>query len=446
MAQTKQEEILLKVEKLLPKTRGRFSPEDLAAETGYSLFEINDSVKRLLEIYRAKVTMNPENGKLLFQFIYPLEKIGKKSFAEVMQNFLNVLWKVFQAIYKALTGIILIVYTVVFVIIIIALSMSGGNDRDRRGPDLSIFGGLFRAIFEGMYWISFSNRIQMMTDPSGLRYKQYEKPKNKGKNFVQAVFHFVFGPEVPPKDELGDKRETLAYLRKVSNGRLTAADIVLLSGVTMNKAEELLAEYAAKFSGELEIDDDGNVIADFTNMLHSQSQDLDGGQIIYYYDEVEQPAVMNGNSTGRNAGIILMNTFNLIVSIFLLNTLGDPILYKEQIINVPVFFQIALGWFPMIFSISFFLIPILRYPFVLRAKKLRENNIMRKKLLYAIVVLRNDITFEKIANTISLPQNLFSKAQNSLNKLMAEMRGTVDINENAVPIYNVDNFILNLNK
>jgi len=239
MEKVKQEEILIKIEKVLPKTRGRFAPEDVAAATGYSLSDISDSLKRLLELYRAKVVVDTNTGKLVFDFIYPLEKVGKKSFKEVLFTVLQFLWKTFQIIYKAAIGIILIVYTAIFIIILLAIIVaSSSSDRDRRdsGINLNIFGGIFRAIFEGLYLMSWTSAIQDVADPSGLRYKKYAPEKNKGKNFVQSVFHFVFGPDNPPVDKFADEKEALAYVRKRSRGKLTAADIVLLTGCTYDEA------------------------------------------------------------------------------------------------------------------------------------------------------------------------------------------------------------------
>jgi hypothetical protein len=389
--------------------------------------------------------MNPETGKLLFQFNYPLEKVGSKSFGEVMHLVGAWLWKAFQVVYKALTGIILIFYTILFVLIILAAMIaSSSGDRDRKGPDLSIFSGLFRAIFEGLYFMSFTNRIQEMTDPSGLRYKQYAKPENKGKGFVQSVFHFVFGPEIPKKDANEDRKEAIAYIRKVSNGKLSSSDIILLSGVNMDKAEELLAEYAAKYGGELEIDENGTVVADFTNLLHSESKDLDGGKIVYYFDEVEPPVELTGNTSGKNFGIIAMNAFNLVMSIVLLNYFNSPELEYQYGISIPFYVQIGIGWFPMIFSISFYLLPIIRVPFTKIAKRRREDNIIRKKLFYGLFKQRNNITFDGIAQVINLPQELFDRSKNKLNKLIAELRGDVLINDDGVPVYQVDNFIKNI--
>jgi hypothetical protein len=152
----------------------------------------------------------------------------------------------------------------------------------------------------------------------------------------------------------------------------------------MDKAEELLAEYAAKYGGELEIDENGTVVADFTNLLHSESKDLDGGKIVYYFDEVEPPVELTGNTSGKNFGIIAMNAFNLVMSIVLLNYFNSPELEYQYGISIPFYVQIGIGWFPMIFSISFYLLPIIRVPFTKIAKRRREDNIIRKKLFYGL--------------------------------------------------------------
>ncbi|MGB9702785.1 MAG: hypothetical protein ACPL1A_08695 [Candidatus Kapaibacteriota bacterium] len=442
--QIKQEEIVLKIEKILPKTKGRFAPEDLAAETGFSLNDINDAVKRLLEIYRAKVVMNPENGKLMFQFNYPLDKIGEKSLKEKLTAVMQWLWRAFQMFYKALTGIILIVYTVIFVLIILFLIFASSSNKDDRrggGLHLNIFGGIFRAIFEAMYWVSFSNRVVERTDNSGLLYKTYEKPDNKGKGFVQSVFQFVFGPENPPVPENADEKEAIAFIRKVSNGKLTASDIVLLTGITYSQAEERLAEYAAKFGGELEITEEGKVVANFENLLHTKTSNLEGGKIIYYYDEIEPPQELTGNSTGKNVAIIFMNIFNLIMSYIVITGTREPILYKEQYVDVPAIVTYGLGWFPFLFSISFFILPLLRIPFVLAAKKKRNYAIMRKKLFYGLIKLKRNIAFENLAQLINLPPDLFDDAKKVLNKLVIDLRGEINTNDKGQIIINIDKFI-----
>ena len=437
-----QEQIVNVVEKIILKTRGKFSPEDAVAETGFSIDSINSALQRLLELYRAKVVMNSRTGSLMFDFHYPLQKIHKKSFQEILFNIFSALWKAFTIVYKAATGVILIFYTIVFIVIIIAgLLISASSDRDDRrgGGDISmVLIGLIRGIFEGIYLMAITKPVQVYTDPSGLTYKNYSKEKNKGKNFVQSVFSFVFGPDYPKLDPNENAKEMIAYIRNKSKGKLTAADIVLLTGVSYDIAEEKLAEYAAKYKGELTISEDGTIVADFTNLLNTQTKDLDGGRIVYYHNEIDHPAVHTGNSTGRNLIIIAMNAFNMFVSYSILSIATDPLANQGSFTFSP-FLSFILGWFPFIFSISFFLIPILRIPFTISYSSKRKKIILRKKIFGSIFTQPGmQFTFSQIANAINLPKELFDKAKHSLEKLVLDLKGDIQIAEDGTAIYNFE--------
>ena len=440
--ETSQEQALQSVEKIIRQTRGKFSPEDAVAETGYSLDAINSALQRLLELYRAKVVMNPQTGSLMFEFHYPLQKINKKTFNEILYNFLSTLWKIFTVIYKAATGIILVFYTILFIVIIIAvLLFASSSDRDDRGGGLRIdvvLGGLIRGILQGLSLMAWTGTLQNVTDPSGLTYKKYGKEKNSGKNFVQSVFSFVFGPDNPKPDPNADAKEMISFIRQKSKGKLTAADIVLLSGLSYDKAEEKLAEYAAKYKGELSISETGTIVADFTNLLNIQAKDLDGGKIIYYYNEIDPPAEHTGNSIGKNLLIIGMNAFNMFVSYTILSSATDPLVTQGSYTLSP-FLIFALGWFPLIFSISFFLIPIIRIPFTLSYSSKRKKMIMLKKVFNAIFTQPTEkLTFNQIANAINLPKDLFDNAKHSLEKLIIDLRGEIQIGEDGTPIYNFE--------
>lgn len=437
-----QEQIVSSIEKIIHKTRGKFSPEDAIAETGFSLDSINSALQRLLELYRAKVVMNSQTGSLMFDFHYPLQKIHRKSFNEIIFDALTFLWKVFTIVYKAATGVILIFYTVVFILIIIAgLLISASSDRDDRrgGGQVSlVLMGLIRGILQGLNLVAWSGAVQSYTDPSGLTYKKYKKEKNSGKNFVQSVFSFVFGPDYPKPNPNENAMEMIAYLRQKSNGKLTASDIVLLSGIPYDSAEEKLAEYAAKYKGELTISEDGIIVADFTNLLNTQTKDLDGGRIVYYHNEIDHPAEHTGNTFGKNLLIAGMNIFNLFVSYTIINIANDPLASQGTYALSP-FLTFLLGWFPFIFSISFFLIPILRIPFTIAYSSKRKNIILRKKLFGAIFTLPStQFTFNQIGNAINLPKELFDKAKHTLEKLVLDLQGEIQISEDGTAIYNFE--------
>ncbi|HOV91482.1 MAG TPA: hypothetical protein PLC04_00150 [Candidatus Kapabacteria bacterium] len=434
-----QELVVNTIENIIKQTRGKFSPEDAVAATGYPIDTINSALQRLLELYRAKVSMNPKTGSLIFEFRYPLQKINRKTFKEVISNFLRSLWKIFTIIYKAAAGVILIFYTVLFILLIIAgILFSSSSDRDdnRGGNQVSfMLMGLIRGIFQALSFSAITNPVREYRDESGLVYKTYEKDKNKGTNFIQSVFSFVFGPERPKLDPNENAKEIISYIRKKSNGKLTAADIVLLSGVPYSIAEEKLAEYAAKFKGELSISEDGTIVADFSNLLNIQAKDLEGGRIVYYYNEIDPPAEHTGNSIGRNLIIIAMNAFNLFVSYSIVNSVQQP----DVAGGMSPFLVFLLGYFPFVFSITFYLIPILRIPWTIAYSNKRKKIILRKKIFQAIFTLpETKVTFEQIANAINLPKELSDKAKHTLEKLVLDLRGEIEIGQDGSAIYNFE--------
>lgn len=434
-----EEKIVSTLEPLIKKARGKVSPADLVAETGFPWEDIKSGLSRLIELYESRVTMNNETGALQFIFAYPLRKRGKKKFREILFEILNYLWKIFQLIYKAAIGVILIVYTVIFVIILIGL-MFGGSSRDRdRNPFGNIISGAFKAIFEGMRFYAWTQAFQYVEDPTGFRYKKAIPEKNKGKSFIQSVYHFVFGPEHPDYNPLNDTKEAIAFIQK-NKGKLTAGQIVALTGVSYEEAESRLAQYAAQFNGSLEINQDGIVVAEFYQLLDRLSQDLKGGKIEFYIDEVDPPYELTGNSSGRNLFIGAMNTFNLIMSYFIIlsfsnGTLENAEMFTE-IVNVSPAILYGLGYFPFIFSVLFFLIPLIRIPIVASKNAKREINILRKRLFSSFINRPDEeIDWNYIKQRARIKPEEEAKAFEIMNKLVIELQGEIKLDNEGRAVY-----------
>lgn len=426
-ASAAKEEIVLKVEQEIKKTRGKVSPSDVAASTGFSLNEVKDAMSRLIELYECRVTMNQDSGNIMFVFKYPFILRGAKTFREKFIAFLAVFWKIFTIVYKAAIGVILIAYTVIFAVLLLVLILRGLSSDDDDNGIGDIVGGLFRAILEGLSWFAWSRSVEYAIDPQGMRYKKFPKEKNKGKNFVQCVFHFVFGPDRPKYDPLSDAKEVAAYLRNVKS-KLTSAKIIDLSGATFEQAESLLANYASKFDGELYINEDGAVVAEFPEMGQKVSKELEGGKIEYYVDEVEPPYELTGNTGGRNGVIIGMNIFNLVMSFvgygYFTFDKGSAVL------------GILLGIVPAVFSITFFIIPIIRIPYVNRMQTKRERNIIRKKFVGVIIQAQPaELTQSEIIRYANLNDSQQTMAPQVLEKLVVELQGDININDRGEAVY-----------
>jgi hypothetical protein len=445
-AQESEQKIVLSLESLLKKTKGQVSPADLAAETGYPLQQVNDALARLIELYNARVTMDSESGKLVFKFDYPLSKRGKKSFKELLFIAIETLWKVFKVIYKASIGIVLVLYTIIFVLILIALMFGGrSSDNDSKGPDIGpIIGGLFRGLMDAFTLSLWMRPYNYTSDPYGNSYRTYEPERNKGRGFIQSVYSFVFGPDRPEYDPLEDHKEAAAFIRK-NNGKITAGHIVALTGVSYFDAESRLAEYASRFGGDLYISPDGVLMGEFYDLLNKQTSELQGGRIVFYEEEVEAPYEYTGNSTGRNAAIMGMNAFNLVMAFYLTSVFsgGSQIGLTDDLGNpvntdflVSPFLSIGLGYFPLVFSALFFIIPMIRYFYVKRKNNEREINILRKKLIGAFVKHHSkNITLSDIVKLANIEPQHESTIIKILEKLVIELRGEINIDTMGNPVY-----------
>lgn len=427
-AEHSKEEVLVKLEKLIKDSNGRVAPQDVAAATGYSTQEVEDALARLMELYRCKVEVDEENARPIFNFDIPLKKRGEKTFKENLAEFINVFWEIFKKVYKVAIGVILIVYTVIFVIIIM-IAASQGGDKDRRNNSSSrMVSGIFSAIFRGMQFAAINRSFSRAYDQDNMSYRYYEKSDHKGKKFIQSIFDFVFGPERPEYDPLNDTKEVATYIRSRSS-KITSADIINLSGVDYDEADSRLAEYTSKFKGSIDITDNGTAIADFTD-LSVISSNLEGGKIEYYIDEVEPPYELTGNTSGTNFGIGFMNLFNLLMSIAVVQGTGN-------LASTALVF--ALGWFPLIFSITFFLIPIGRVFTYKKKEAQRNKDVIRKILVGQIIAAKGGpLTMEQIISKINLQNRSIKEVEEVLSKVVTDLRGEIVIDENGTPSYNFD--------
>ncbi len=413
---------------LIKEKRGKVNPAEAALATGYSLDEINDGFSRLLELYESKVGMDKANGFIYFDFVFPLIPRGKRTFKEILYSVASKAYKVFKVVYKAAIAVVLVVYALIFAIILIALAFSGG-DRDRKDIGFDAVINIFLAIVRGMQVAAITSDMMEYTEgENGLRYKRL-KDRGPKKGFISSVYDFVFGPERIKFDPLSDAKEVIAYLKKISQGKLTASSILLLAGGNFESAESRLAEYVGRYKGDLFIDNNGVMLAEFHNLEKVESSMLEG-KIVYYFDEAEHPWVMNGNGIGKNLGIIFLNLFNLIVSA---NFVAFSL---EPGSGIDTFINIGLGYFPFIFSLMFFIIPLARIPYTIIKRMERNKSIIRKKLFRGIIrTIKTNPTIEEIFNVGGVAPEEADKAKKIFEELLTDLQGTIQITENGTAVY-----------
>lgn len=420
------------IEKVIEKAKGKLTLAEITAETALPIDDARSLLNVLLERYNCRVNMDSAQGNIVFNFEYPLKRRDAKSFKEIAVKVGTALWKGFQIVYKASLGVLLIVYTTFFVLVLIALFLRNSDDSDDNISDL-VF-GIFRAIFEAL---QFKAMIDMTTDyvqDGDYYYKQYRKPENKGKGFIQSVFHFVFGPERPKYNPISDSLEAIAFIRQ-NNGKLNAGQIITLTGADYDTAESKLAEYAGKFAGELYIDENGVVTGEFHQLMHSTNQQLKGGRIEYYKNEIEPPVEFTGNTAGRNTAIIAMNVFNLTMSVMVVA------MFEASVIGI------FAGILPMLISVLYFLIPIVRIPSYFKSKRNRKYSKLRKKIIgliseYSSAKLTKNDLYKILKNEEADESDIDA----AMSNICAELQGEVNLNQNSEAIYQFDRLSRELGK
>ncbi len=376
------------LETTLRKGSGHFTLSEAAAITGFPTDTIRDALDTLMQKYVCRLQVT-ENGDLIYDFGKKIRRRGQKSFAEIMSEIGDRLWKIFTIIFKIWIAVTLVVYFILFVIILIAMLFSKKSD----SSDDKIFGSLFDAFCSIFRWTTHTGNIFYEKDRSGYRYKKY-KPKSsvlneKKKGFIASVYDFVFGPARVNIDPLNNEKEVAAYLTE-QKGIVVVSELQGLAGWTFSQAQTFFTDCLVRFQGEVKVSDNGVMYGEFDRILRGIGK-AELGKIIWYWDEYEPEYELTGNTAGRNFAIIFMNAFNLIFSLYMLDS------FKQ---TGPE--QIFLGWIPLIFSALFFLVPLMRLPKVLISRRKRQVSNIRKRIFKVIFQHnREEISVDKVTEAVN---------------------------------------------
>lgn len=384
----------------------RFLINDLAAATGLSLFEAERGVEALMERYECRLQVTPE-GNIVYNFG---KRKGEKTPQERLAELSQKAYQVFTFLFKLCISAVLLIYFVVFIVVLIALivaalaSLSGGSDGDS-DIDIDIgfgafFGEMFSDIFQAIFiWDAMSGQTYYERDSRGYPYKRYrpktskfeevrqKKRKKKGKpepekpqkRFVQSVYDYVFGEKRYQPDALANQREIASFVRQ-NNGILTIPDVMMLNGLPRSEAEKLFSDVLIRFEGSPAVSSEGVLYGDFKEFTRKEAPQTHQEKIIYYWNEYKPEYQLTGNPKERNRLITFLNGFNLFFA-FLGLTEFFNVMLEEPDATWMIFW---LGWVPLVFSLIFFLVPIIRSFRLrsLRQKRYAEN--LRKRMYKAL--------------------------------------------------------------
>lgn len=422
------------LEQNLHKVKGKFTLADASAITGVPIEYAREALNALMSKYFCHLQVT-ENGDLIYDFGTSPTRRDAKTFAEYFKDFQNFLWKAFKIFFKAWIAITLVVYFVIFVLILLAIiiGLIAVGEKDNKKSSSKGTADLFRLISDIFYaifrWQTIRGSTYYERDRYGYPYKNYKPQESSffsdkknnpkaNKNFISAVYDFVFGPPRLNPEPLANQKEVAAYARK-NKGVMVLSEFKALTGLNNEKAENLMTDCIARYNGSAEISPNAVLYADFYELTRSQTQAEDA-PIIFYWDEYEPEYVLTGNTIGKNTWIVFINGFNLFFALLMLESyenIGNGIGISPDIIYY------GLGVVPLVFSTIFFAVPIFRY-FALIPKRIQrhENNIRKRiaKVIYQIGSKR-DLSTNEILAEVNKAEGLEKISQVQVEKIMNRM-------------------------
>ena len=245
----------------------------------------------------------------MYEFDPSLERRDRVSLRERLEAAGKVAWRGFQVLFKIWIAVTLIAYVVAFVAMMVSLMVArSSSDRDdRRGGD-----GF------GFPWLWF----WLMPDlaPPGYGYggrdpygRPLRRPANgPKKRFYQSIFDFVFGPKSAPHDPREADKRLVAFLRD-HKGRITAAELSALTGLSLAASEEELTRLMAEYDGEVEVAEDGTLLYVFER---GAAVGVGGAaRWTWAWDTADPVPPLTGNTATANAVVGAFAGFNVIASL-----------------------------------------------------------------------------------------------------------------------------------
>lgn len=356
---------------------------DAAVLAGARPEEAEAALRSLSARYRSHLSVT-EQGELVYEFAPGLVRRDEQALAERLGALSRAagraLWAAFTVGFKIWIAATLVIYSVVFAILGLALSLASEDDSP---------GFIF-------WWLLPDFGSNREVDEEG-------RPR---KRFHRSVFDYVFGPPPAAPPALADDRELLAHVR-AQKGRITATDLVLLRGLDYRRAEEEATRLLARYDGEPEVAEDGSLVYTFRDLRRTALPDapsspgqallLGGGagwvtlpqtalalpsasssQVALapsWRHEGESP--LTGNRTGSNVAITALGGFNLLASL----TIGP---WAALVLGLGALGTVLLTVAPLIFSVVFFSVPLARMGARAAGRRRRRRRNARRALLVAI--------------------------------------------------------------
>ena len=376
-----------------------FTIADAAAKSGLPLRDAESGLHALLSEYRGHLRVTSE-GELIFIFPNGFTKPWetRTRIKEALDATGRTLVGIGRFVVRAWISVVLVGYALLFLALVIGLAFArSSSDRDDRGLGSGVIYVVFRVIAEALFWTfhPFSPFAHAYYDrayghaPARARMRRGRDEKVTG--FYDKVNRFFFGPDQPPPDPRAMEKKIIAEIR-AQKGRIGLADVIRVTGLPRDEADPLMSRLMLDYDGSVEVSDEGGIVYRFEALRKTVEQAPRGmsepARPAPIWSRKEHLAPLTGNDAGSNLLIVLLNGFNLLMSLYVLG--NGLTLEKISLLlrGVPegrlppdMGTPIALGVVPLVFSIALFALPLLRAAY----RPFKERRLARENARRAVL-------------------------------------------------------------
>ena len=373
-------EVRSDVLKALRSLKGRGTLGDVVSSVGLPRDEVEGILNGLLESHQGHLAVS-ESGELIYIFDRKLIRRDKVS---TFERFKSAAKRFLTGAFKGWIVAMLVIYFVVFVVLVVAAlvaMMSRGGDR-RSGGVLGRGAGRHHGHFHfPSFWLWYyiwTPRWRLGSPYYGRRWEATLE-KDSRPPFYKKVFAFVFGPDRPKPTQKQLDRGTLRLIR-ARKGALSTAELVEHTALSLPDAEEEMGRLLGSYAGEPTVSRDGELVYTFPELMTSAHGAVKAREPNPAWMRMEYPMELTGNEKKHDAVIIGMNGFSLVAG-----ATAPWFIFPQLAPLYPVLGSTAafvgLVIIPVVFSVLFFSVPLLRVLGVRRENRAREARNVRRQVL-----------------------------------------------------------------
>ncbi len=466
----------------LKRKRNASTVADLVADTGLPKVQVESTIRHVLDEYGGQLKVT-ETGELLYYFPHGMRSRTRgfgPSLRRAAGSFLRGAGRVLSLLFKVWILLMLVGYTVLFALILLAAvfvsfaaAASGRGDDRGRSRGGGGFGGGMGGGFGGMYLATRLFQLFLfmwMVDAPAGRYPgrsfgpggPWDRPARGAaraprRPLYRSVFAYVFGEEDPNRGwEERERIRVIAFLRR-RKGVIGLEELMALTGRGPAQAQALMNALLVELDGEPSVTEAGTLVFLFPGLL--ASAEPQGGPPSSAPEssflppaDGRKPLRFNANPARTNGWITFFNGFNLLSGGYFLYFSGLPPVPGQGFASLylgleralgqagaepAIALGIVLGAVPFVFSLLFFLVPLLRAAWIRRINESIRRENLRRAVYFQVLADPGEVDPRQIrpASAEERPKEPQREVRRVLDELAAFKQADIEPAEDGHLLY-----------